>query len=121
MMLADLPPSSCATRLTVSAASLATLTPAVVDPVNDTMSISGWAAIASPTVGPSPLTRLKTPAGIPASWTISANTDRLAADVSGSHPLLELVVRQHARGFLEMKQRNRRLTLGRKRDRGTHL
>ena len=41
MMLADLPPSSCATRLTVSAAALATRMPARVEPVNDIMSMSG--------------------------------------------------------------------------------
>ena len=38
-----------------------------------------------------------------------------------AHPLLELVVRKHARGFLEMKQRDGCLTLGRKRDRRAHL
>jgi hypothetical protein len=38
-----------------------------------------------------------------------------------AHPLLKFVVRQHARGFLEMKQRNGCLTLGRKRDRRAHL
>ena len=40
-MLADLPPSSCATRLTVSAAALATAMPARVEPVNDIMSMPG--------------------------------------------------------------------------------
>ena len=73
-MLADLPPSSWATRLTVSAAALATRMPARVEPVNETMSTSGWLAIAWPTVGPSPLTRLKTPLGTPASSRISAKT-----------------------------------------------
>src|SRR4029079_9590338 len=73
---------SCATRLTVSAASLATLTPADVDPVKDTMSIPGWAAIASPAVGPSPLTRLKTPGGTPAASTISANNIALSGAIS---------------------------------------
>ena len=71
-MLADLPPSSCATRLTVSAAAFATATPARVEPVNDIMSMPGCDDIAAPTVGPSPLTRLKTPAGTPASWSTSA-------------------------------------------------
>ncbi len=163
-MLADLPPSSCATRLTVSAASFATLTPAVVDPVKDTMSISGWAAIASPTVGPSPFTRLKTPAGMPASWMISASSIvlsgaislgfrttvqpvasagavleatwfsgqfhgvisphtpmGLAADDPVPHPLLEFVFCKHAGSFLEMKQRDSRLMLGRERDRRAHF
>ena len=53
-MLGDLPPSSCATRLTVGAALRATSTPARVDPVNETMSISGWPDSAAPTPGPSP-------------------------------------------------------------------
>ena len=51
----------------------------------------------------------------------SADTDRFAADDPVPHPLLELVVRKHARGFLEMKQRDGRLTLRRKRDRRAHL
>ena len=59
------------TRFTVGAASLATSTPARVDPVNDTMSMSGWLARATPTPGPSPLTRLYTPAGTPAASRIS--------------------------------------------------
>ena len=71
--LADLPPSSSATRLTVSAASAATLRPAPVEPVNETMSTSGCPASASPTTGPWPVTRLNTPGGSPASWKISAS------------------------------------------------
>ena len=67
IMFADLPPSSCATLLTVSAAPLATAIPALVDPVNYIISILGCEDIASPTVGPSPLIRLNTPAGTPAS------------------------------------------------------
>ena len=72
MMLADLPPSSCVTRLTVGAALIATWMPARVEPVNDIMSTSGCVAMAVPTVGPSPSTRLKTPAGTPASCMICA-------------------------------------------------
>jgi hypothetical protein len=68
----DLPPSSCATRLTVGAAASATATPARVEPVIEIMSTSGWDARPAPTVGPSPLTRLKTPAGKPASSIASA-------------------------------------------------
>ncbi len=49
---ADLPPSSSATRLTVCEASSATRLPARVDPVNDTISTSGWLASTSPTTGP---------------------------------------------------------------------
>ena len=70
-MLGDLPPSSWCTRLTVGAALRATSMPARVEPVNDTMSTSGWLEIAAPTVGPSPLTRLNTPAGTPAACRIS--------------------------------------------------
>jgi len=46
--------------------------PARVEPVNDIMSMSGWLDSAWPTPGPSPLTRLKTPFGTPASSRISA-------------------------------------------------
>ena len=45
--------------------------PARVEPVNDTMSMSGWLEIAAPTPGPSPWTRLYTPAGTPAASMIS--------------------------------------------------
>jgi hypothetical protein len=57
-MLGDLPPSSCATRLTVSAAVLATMMPARVEPVKETMSTSGCPAMTCPTSGPVPLTML---------------------------------------------------------------
>src|SRR3546814_16129122 len=73
-MFGDLPPSSRVTRLTVSAAALVTAVPARVEPVNDIMSMPGWRDIASPTVGPSPLTRLNTPLGKPTSSPISANS-----------------------------------------------
>ena len=53
-MFGLLPPSSCATRLTVGAALRATSMPARVEPVNDTMSMSGWLASATPTPAPSP-------------------------------------------------------------------
>ena len=82
MMLADLPPSSCATRFTVGAAERATSTPARVEPVNDTMSTPGCSAIAWPTVGPSPFTRLNTPAGTPAACRISANRLALSGAIS---------------------------------------
>jgi hypothetical protein len=48
------PPNSWLTRFTVAAALRATSTPARVDPVNDTMSMSGWLDSAAPTPGPSP-------------------------------------------------------------------
>src|SRR5580704_8242335 len=47
--------------------------PPRVEPVKDTIATSGCEAIAAPTVGPSPLIKLKTPGGSPASWRISAN------------------------------------------------
>ena len=61
----DLPPSSSATRLIVGGRELGDAPPARVEPVNDTMSTSGCAASASPTTGPSPVTRLNTPGGKP--------------------------------------------------------
>ena len=70
-MFGLLPPSSCATRLTVVAAALATSMPARVEPVKDTMSIPGWLEIAAPTSAPVPLTMLNTPAGTPAACMIS--------------------------------------------------
>ena len=82
MTLGDLPPSSCATRLTVGAAACATSTPARVEPVIEIMSTSGCAASAAPTSGPSPLTRLNTPAGTPASCITSANSSALSGDSS---------------------------------------
>ena len=54
-------PASRASR--VGAAAMATATPARVEPVNDIMSTPGCDARAWPTVGPSPFTRLNTPAG----------------------------------------------------------
>jgi hypothetical protein len=76
--LADLPPSSSATRFTVSAAARDTSRPAAVDPVNDTMSTPGCAASAAPTTGPVPTTTLNTPGGRPASSNASASSS--AAD-----------------------------------------
>ena len=46
------------------------------------MSVSGCATIASPTTGPVPVTRLKTPAGSPTSSTISASTKALSGTTS---------------------------------------
>jgi hypothetical protein len=65
--------------LIVSAAAFATSTPARVEPVKDTMSISGCREMASPTLGPSPSTMLKTPLGTPA----SPNTSRSFAVITG--------------------------------------
>src|SRR5690606_8596801 len=81
-MLADLPPSSCATRLTVVAALSATSMPARVEPVNDTMSTSECVLRATPAVGPSPWTRLNTPGGTPAASSTSANSTALRGAIS---------------------------------------
>ena len=82
MILADFPPSSWVTRLMPSAALRATSRPARVEPVKETTSISGCEEIAAPTVGPSPLTRLKTPAGKPDSAMISASRYALTGAIS---------------------------------------
>src|SRR5207248_2667102 len=52
------------------------------EPVNDTMSMSGCPAMASPTVGPVPVTRLNTPAGNPTSSMISARMKALSGVTS---------------------------------------
>ena len=78
----DLPPSSSATGFTFCAASSLTRRPARVEPVNDTMSTPGWPAMASPTTGPVPVTRLNTPAGTPASSMISARMNAFSGATS---------------------------------------
>ena len=65
-----------------SAASSMTRRPARVEPVKETMSTLGWAAIASPTTGPTPLTRLKTPGGRPTSSMTSARMKALIGATS---------------------------------------
>ena len=79
-MLADLPPSSRQTRLTVSAAAAPTCAPAAVDPVNEIMSTPGWRDSASPTSRPVPFTRLNTPGGSSASCSTWAINVPLAAE-----------------------------------------
>ena len=56
--------------------------PARVEPVNDTMSTLGCDAMASPTTGPTPVTRLKTPAGRPTSSMTSARAKALRGATS---------------------------------------
>ncbi len=56
----DLPPNSSPTRLMVSAATDPIRRPVPVEPVNDTLSTSGWATSASPTSAPVPVRRLNT-------------------------------------------------------------
>ena len=72
--LADLPPSSSVTRLSVAAAISATRRPAAAEPVKETVAMPGWAAMASPVTGPVPLTRLKTPGGSPMASKMSASS-----------------------------------------------
>src|ERR1700744_1360772 len=60
---ADLPPSSRNTFLSVTAASLITLRPVAVEPVNETMSTRGSLASNAPTLGSLEVLRLPTPAG----------------------------------------------------------
>ena len=65
-----------------SAASSMTRRPARVEPVKETMSTLGCAAIASPTTGPTPVTRLKTPGGRPTSSMTSARMKALIGATS---------------------------------------
>ncbi|MCY1402587.1 hypothetical protein D3C76_815060 [compost metagenome] len=53
-------------------AAMPTLRPTAVEPVNETLLISGCEARPPPTVAPPPVTRLNTPAGTPASKASSA-------------------------------------------------
>mmetsp|Transcript_28626 Transcript_28626/g.53917 ORF Transcript_28626/g.53917 Transcript_28626/m.53917 type:complete len:204 (-) Transcript_28626:452-1063(-) len=82
MTLAPLPPSSRCTRFSVSAAFFEIRRPARDEPVKLTMSTSLCPDRAVPTPGPSPFTRLKTPAGKPASSIISAKIMALCGDSS---------------------------------------
>ena len=93
MMFGDLPPSSWLTRLTVGAARCATSMPARVEPVNEIMSMPGWPESAAPTSGPSPLIRLNTPAGTPASCRISA---KISADDGVNSEGLRIIVQPAA-------------------------
>ena len=68
--------------MTEAAAFFATSVPARVEPVNDTMSISGWEESGAPTFGPSPLMRLNTPLGTPASCMTLAHRTALKGEYS---------------------------------------
>ena len=80
-MLAALPPSSSVTRLSVPAMDRAIALPTSVEPVNATLSTSGWATSAWP-VPPAPVTMLTTPGGRSACWQISANSSAVSGVVS---------------------------------------
>src|SRR5436190_1835335 len=89
---ADFPPSSSATRLTVFAAISDTRLPAAVEPVNDTISTWGCDTIASPTTGPNPVTRLKTPAGLPAGvFNLVTGFGPVVGEAMVSHPQVDMV------------------------------
>ncbi len=66
-MLGFLPPSSSATFFTVPDAAAMIRLPVPRPPVNETRSTRGSSLRAAPALGPSPRTRLPTPAGSPAS------------------------------------------------------
>ena len=74
--------------------------PALVDPVKDTKSISGWDEISVPTPAPSPFTRLNTPAGKPASSIISANN---IADIGAISDGLWIIVQPVAKAGTTFK------------------
>ena len=69
------------TRLSVPAMVRAIALPTSVEPVNATLSTSGWATIAWP-VPPAPVTMLTTPGGRSACWQISANSSAVSGVVS---------------------------------------
>src|SRR2546422_369503 len=73
-----LPPSSRLIFFTLLAASRMISWPVVVSPVNATLPMPGWAAIAAPAVPPGPVTTLTTPGGKPAS---RASSPRRRADI----------------------------------------
>jgi hypothetical protein len=72
MMLADFPPSSSVTFLTVSDAILMISRPTSVLPVNAILSTSGCVQSVVPSSAPRPAITLMTPRGMPAAWAASA-------------------------------------------------
>ncbi|AEI81466.1 hypothetical protein CNE_BB1p00330 (plasmid) [Cupriavidus necator N-1] len=78
---AGLPPSSCATRLTVGAALIATWTLARVDPVMEAMSTSGCNDSAAPTDCTVAEEHIEDPSG-PASCMISAKIRAFRGEIS---------------------------------------
>ena len=67
--------------MAVVAAASSTVRPTRVEPVNETMSTSGCRSSTAPQSAPVPVSTLTTPAGMPASVAISANS-RLVSGVS---------------------------------------
>jgi hypothetical protein len=64
--------------LTLAAAAAITERPTADDPVNETMSTSGWFTSACPASGPLPVTTLTTPSGMPASLAASASSSAVS-------------------------------------------
>ena len=77
-MFGFLPPSSSDTRLRLPVAAVITWRPVVVPPVKAILSTFGCAASASPQPVPGPVTMFTTPAGVPASTTISARSSAVS-------------------------------------------
>ncbi len=69
----DFPPSSIDSPLSIGADRAKIVWPVTDSPVNEISGTPGWATSASPASSPSPLTRLNTPSGTPASAKISAH------------------------------------------------
>ena len=91
--LADFPPSSSVTRLTVLAAPSMTRLPTSVEPVKPILATSGWAIKRSPTTEPGPTTTLSTPSGRPAA---SASSAKRSAVSGVSSAGLRTTVLPHA-------------------------
>ena len=78
MMCGDFPPSSRVTRLRLSTEACRICLPVAVEPVNETLSMAMWPAIAAPAVSPKPVTMLTTPPGSPVSARISPNRNAVS-------------------------------------------
>ena len=82
-MFGFLPPSSSATRFTVSAELIIKRLPVAKLPVNETMSTPGCVLSGPPATAPAPSTKFATPAGKPA----SVNTSIIIEVVEGVNSL----------------------------------
>lgn len=89
MIRGDLPPSSRVTRFRFdSPAARRMRWPTAEDPVKATLSTSGCMAMCSPQVGPSPVRRLMTPGGKPAS--LCATPHRVNSNALGGKERKEI-------------------------------
>ena len=78
-MFGDFPPSSRVTPFSPRAACSMIAAPTPSEPVKETRSTCGWVVRCWPTDGPSPMTTLRTPGGMPA----SSNSSPIQSVVSG--------------------------------------